>query len=652
MEPIYREFEEFYNAELKKHVRLPECITARYQIKACLVSDARKEVYLLHSKDEQRHYVLKRLSDENKQANETEYSLLQNLDHPGIPKAAEFFEENGSSYFIRPYAEGESLHQIVKTHGTFTEKGIADIALRLCDTLMYLHSQKPPVIHRDIKPSNVIYASDGRVTLIDFGISRRFNTEASEDTVFIGTSVTAPPEQFGYAQTDMRSDIYALGILMIFLFTGRYDRAALRDMPRGLARIAERCTQFAPGDRYASAAQLKRALLLYKRAPGIKIVKAAALVACLAAAFSLGRLFPLAAAAPAPTVSPAKAGVVQTYPPARRTAVAPDGTVSFASALIEQDIRAQLNKTADEPVMIHELERIRELSIVGNLVEANARFVSFDRDRVTAGDRTVQRGDIQTITDISLLKNLNELALVYQNISDISPLKDLNLTFLNIEGNFISDISPLDGMPALKELFASYNPVSDLSPLSSLHTLKRLSLQRVPVSDITPLTEMQALEAVDLFGVPCADYSPLAALPALVSVNISESSAQDVAVVVKNKRIKELIAHRCGITDLDLFKELIDLERLELWQNEIDDLTGIEILENLKHLNLDYTPVKDLSPLTGLERLEELCLYQVEADLTPLLSIPSLKKIRCTPDMQEAVSHIANAHFTIEIIEG
>lgn len=640
MESISKEFEAFYEAQLRERVRLPNRITTRYHIGACLFSGPQKEVYRLLSPDGQQAYVLRQLPADSKQANEAEYALLQSLDHPRIPKAVELFEEGGVSYFIRSYAEGEPLHQIVKARGTFTGKEITDIALQLCDILIYLHAQKPPVIHRDIKPQNVICAPDGTVYLIDFGISRKFDPEASQDTVFIGTSVTAPPEQFGYAQTDVRSDIYTLGILMIFLSTGRYDRTSIQEIPARLAQIAEKCTQFAPRDRYASTAQLKRALLLHKRSLGWKLVKAAALAACLAASFMVGRLFPFGLAAFAPAGSPIHA-----------TAVADDGTVSFASALIEQDIRAQLGKMAGESIMAQELERITELSIVGNSTDVDVRSVRFDDDRVWVEDKTVQRGDIEVITDISLLKNLSRLELIYQNISDLSPLEGLNLSVLNIEGNLVDDFKPLERMTALTELFAGSNPIRDLSPLPSLYRLKHLSLQRAAVSDIGPLAQIPSLEFVDLFDIPCADYSPLAALPALASVNISEATARDVAVVVENKQLKEIVAHRCGITSFDLFKALPNLERLELWQNNISDLSGIEVLQNLKHLNLNYTAVKDLTPLTQLEHLENLCLRQVSANLSPLLAIPSLKMVECTSDMQEAIDRIAEkAHFTIEVV--
>ena len=403
MEPIYKQFEAFYDEQLC-HVRLPARITARFHVKACLYSGPQKEIYLLLSQDSQQSYVLKQLPIDLNHANEAEYTLLKCLDHPGIPTAVELFEEDGFSYFIRSYARGEPLHQLVKAYGIFTGTEIADIALQLCDTLIYLHAQKPPVIHRDIKPQNVIRAPDGTVCLIDFGISRRFDPEASQDTVFIGTSNTAPPEQFGYAQTDVRSDIYALGILMIYLSTGRYERSCVRDMPVGLANIAEKCTQFAPRDRYDSAARLKRALLLYKRSSVVKLIKAAALTAVLAATFLLGRLFPFAAPALASANSPIPPAAVTNSPSFSKTSL--NGAVSFVSPLIEENIRAQLGKTAGEPIMTNELAQITQLSIAGASTATDASAVRFDGQNAAAGGVPLQRGEIQSLADIALLKKI------------------------------------------------------------------------------------------------------------------------------------------------------------------------------------------------------------------------------------------------------
>ena len=100
------------------------------------------------------------------------------------------------------------------------------LCAKLAEILIYLHSRTPPVIHRDIKPENVIITEEKEPVLIDFDIARTFKTAEETDTVFFGTKGYAPPEQYGFAQTDCRSDIYAFGVLLRFLLTTVYGKTA------------------------------------------------------------------------------------------------------------------------------------------------------------------------------------------------------------------------------------------------------------------------------------------------------------------------------------------------------------------------------------------------------------------------------------------
>ena len=83
------------------------------------------------------------------------------------------------------------------------------------------------MIYRDIKPENILLLPDGGIGLIDFGIARQFKDGKDTDTRHMGTRATAAPEQYGYAQTDQRTDLYSLGMTLIWLLTGRYDRDSL-----------------------------------------------------------------------------------------------------------------------------------------------------------------------------------------------------------------------------------------------------------------------------------------------------------------------------------------------------------------------------------------------------------------------------------------
>lgn len=115
----------------------------------------------------------------------------------------------------------------------------------------------PPIIHRDIKPTNIMVSNDDVVYLVDFNISREYDENQSVDTVIMGTQGYASPEQCGFAQTDCRSDIYSIGMLMknILMVDEYPDKETKR-----LKRIIDKCTSIDPGKRYKNIEKLEQAL--------------------------------------------------------------------------------------------------------------------------------------------------------------------------------------------------------------------------------------------------------------------------------------------------------------------------------------------------------------------------------------------------------
>ena len=148
--------------------------------------------------------------------------VMQRIDYPGIAKLLDAFRTNDAFYLVFEYVEGRSLQSIVAAQGAIPEKQALAWALQLCNALGYLHAMNPPVVYRDMKPSNVLLDETGALKLVDLGIAREFKGagDQDKDTVAFGTCGYAPPEQYGRAQTDARSDIYALGCTMWQLVTG------------------------------------------------------------------------------------------------------------------------------------------------------------------------------------------------------------------------------------------------------------------------------------------------------------------------------------------------------------------------------------------------------------------------------------------------
>lgn len=152
---------------------------------------------------------------------EKEAGMLISLRHPALPRITDFFSKGEDRwYLVMDFIEGETLKAVAEKRGPIPEPEVLDWAGQLCEILDYLHSQKPQVIFRDLKPSNIMLTPDGKIKLIDFGIARHFSPGLSSDTAAYGSPGYSPPEQHGVQQTDIRSDIFALGATLHHLLTG------------------------------------------------------------------------------------------------------------------------------------------------------------------------------------------------------------------------------------------------------------------------------------------------------------------------------------------------------------------------------------------------------------------------------------------------
>ena len=201
----------------------------------------------------------------NKVPDDTE--LMKRLDHPAIPRIVDIIdrEDDPQIYIVMDYVEGESLDKILDEFGAQPQDLVIDWAKQICDTLGYLHSQKPPIIYRDMKPANIMLKPEGNIKLIDFGIAREYKEQSLADTTALGTRGYASPEHFG-GRTDARSDIYTLGMTMHHLLTGAdprpksYEYIPIREynpeLSSGLEHIIDKCTAWDPDDRYQNCNEL------------------------------------------------------------------------------------------------------------------------------------------------------------------------------------------------------------------------------------------------------------------------------------------------------------------------------------------------------------------------------------------------------------
>lgn len=183
-----------------------------------------------------------------------------------IPHLHECYANESDLVVVMDYVPGETLQDLVYRSDPSLEL-VRSIFPQLCDAVTELHEAfDPPLIHRDLKPSNVMLAN-GVVYIIDFGIAREFKVQGQTDTMHFGTRAYAPPEQYGFGQTTVRSDIYALGMLLYYCLTEQTPDSQVAQegfadprIPEALRTVLKRATAFDPQDRFSSVRELKYAV--------------------------------------------------------------------------------------------------------------------------------------------------------------------------------------------------------------------------------------------------------------------------------------------------------------------------------------------------------------------------------------------------------
>src|SRR5512143_2041467 len=218
-------------------------------------------------------------SDEYARQFRLEAVILASLRHPNLPRVSNHFAVGDQGqYLIMDFIEGEDLRQRMERMGTITEEDAIMVGAAMCDALSYLHTRKPSILHRDIKPGNVKITPDGNIYLVDFGLAKLVQgTQATTTGARAMTPGYSPPEQYGTARTDPRTDIYSLGATLYAALTGMIpedglaramDNAQLTPLrkrnpkvSRRLAAAIEKAMAVDPADRYQNAEEFKKALL-------------------------------------------------------------------------------------------------------------------------------------------------------------------------------------------------------------------------------------------------------------------------------------------------------------------------------------------------------------------------------------------------------
>lgn len=557
----------------------------------------------------------------------------------GIPKAYRIFEENGEVYLVREYIEGMSLAQMVLQKGGISEAEICRISRKICQTAEQFQNPDEPMIHRDIKPENIVVTPGGEVVFIDFGTMRSYKKDGSRDTFVVGTRGTAAPEQYGYTQTDQRTDVYAIGQTMLYMVSESYEMNQLSEcaVSRRMKKIIEKACSFEPDKRYGDAAQLRRAVEKCQANNRKKVYKKA------------GAVFGLIAAGYILAIFSQDGTVIENkrIETAEQSAAEEQiqAEITFREELIEEAVRKELGLSKTDKITASMLEDVRKLRIVGKEILDDEDTFWGEGHHVDGKDSSFGsvRGNITDLSDLAQMVNLEELALCNQKIEDISGLKELPLKKLYLSKNMITDFSVLLNLIDLDTLCIMENPAENLSVIGECTGILRLNIQGMNLKDIDFLKNL-SLDYLDMSNVEVENniFEPLAEMKKLDTLCMCDVNEAAAEILSQMSTLKALFMWGDS-TILENLKPLKGMTQLETlaFTTQISSLEGIEQFPSLNFLSVSFSLVKDLSPVTGAKNLQVIDISNADIEnFEPLFGHSGLTEVHCTEEQKEEIMKI------------
>lgn len=579
-----------------------------------------------------------------------------------FPGVLDYFCEGDVHYYVREYIEGLTLDELVRIRGVLPPKEASAAVAEICGMVNRLHCAKPPIVCRDIKPENLIACPDGKYRIIDLDTARYIMEDAQHDTKPHGTQEDAETEQNGCRRSDKRTDMYALGMLLLFLPSGGYDKSAA--LPESIRKIVNRCTEFDPRRRYANAKALKRALLGQSAAAiagfaaaGGAIVLAVTL--CLPKPADLVDSAPnnaspdnpkpnvtemTATGTPEPAVSEeispsdgSAPAVTEVTPPT--PTISPEGTVVFAEPRIEKAVRLHLGLGDSDPISEEELKQVRSIVLYGDReFKSYQEYQQFIWSGGWMEDQYIPYIDEPLdLSDLTLFENLQAFAVIKQN-ADILP--DLtNSTALRecvIKYCPIDDISGLRNCTELETLDLSCTPLYDISPLKDLKKLTSFDVSTTYVEDISAI-EGTPLTNLGTGRYPQVSPQTLASFPEITRLNMCNVDEELLAEIKNLKKLQSLMIWNGVFKDMTAFSDIKALTELQIGDSDkFVSMEGVQSLKRLSLLNVISTSLSELPADLSLPRLEHINLsHTAVTDLTPLLNCPRLNQVLVSEDMLE-----------------
>ncbi len=252
-------------------MRTGDIILGQYQVCRQLGKGGMGEVYLAKDMQDGMLWAIKlqAYNENNYELLSSEVEVQSKLNHPAVPKIRQTYTMDRYLYIVMEFVEGRTLDDYLKTGEIIPENIALKWFQQICDVLVYLHGQDVPIVYRDLKPSNIMIQPSGDVKIIDFGIAGEYQQgEKPRRKQMALTRGYAAPEQYNSRyMMDVRTDIYALGVTMHYMLTGKNPntppyyfrpvRKLNRDISYGLEYIVKKCIQPNPDKRYGSATELR-----------------------------------------------------------------------------------------------------------------------------------------------------------------------------------------------------------------------------------------------------------------------------------------------------------------------------------------------------------------------------------------------------------
>ncbi len=557
--------------------------------------------------------------------------LAKFMGQPNIAGVTDYFDENGTSYFVMDYIEGISFKTyIANAGGKVSVQEALDVMIPVLRALTAVHAEG--FIHRDVTPDNIYITKDGNVKLLDFGSARYSIGDKSKSLDVILKVGYAPKEQYiRRGRQGPYTDVYSCAACLYAAITGYLPPESLErldhdhlvppsqagvEIPLYLERAILKGLAVQPEGRFQTAGEFLEALErqeVVELPPGQKVGSGES------------------QAVDSQTAGhPASQGAA----PAKKKNPLPLILAGAAAVALVFAAGTFLGGRGTGPAS--------QLS-GGGPAQADGGGA--------AGDRAVEEAPKVTIAGEEYSTAETELDLSGKGLTDgdlVNLAQMTNLKSLDLEGNEeISDLSPLSGLTSLEKLSLPLpSRIRDLSPLAGLTNMKELSIsgdwrENPPVNEIkdfSPLASLSQMEDLVMVVTELEDLSFLSGMTGLTRLKLSGTVlTADLTALKGLTHLKELNLDTYGLQSLSGLEGMANLEMLEIADDAgstfVRDLSSLKDMTNLRVLRFRISGYSsyntDLASLSGLTNLEELIVPggdgTVELDLTPLANLKHLR---------------------------